>query len=219
MTKPKIQLALSLAAVALCATLPIARPLAAHQYPLSSTAIREAYFLGKDSAAEREEFFARYTHQLPMPKTGPRVAQIRMETPFAVVVERVASKGLASYHAMDAEKEFLGKPAIFRLRVRIDLTSTYPAQSASEAGLHLRREDFWRDFPIRLLQSAKIEPRSVRGQPIYSIASDLGGSVLLGAEVVLEYDAAKIQSAPVTIEVDTPDGQLVRAEFDIGKLR
>jgi len=55
--KPKIQLALSLAAVALCATLPIARPAAAHQYPLSSTAIREAYFLGKDSAAKREEFF------------------------------------------------------------------------------------------------------------------------------------------------------------------
>ena len=217
--KPKIQFALSLAAAALCAALPIARRAAAHEYPLSSTAIREAYFLGKESDAKRDEFFANYTQRSPMPKAGPHVSRIRLETPYAVVVERTASQALANYVAGDAEEEFLGKPAVFRLRVRIDLTSTYPAQSATEAGLRSRHEDFWRDFRIRLRQHAEIAPTNVRGQPIYSIGSELGGSMLLGAEVELEYDASKIQSAPATVEVDTPDGQHVRAEFNLAKLR
>jgi hypothetical protein len=216
---PRIYLVTSLATRALCAALLIATSAAAHQYPLSSTAIRQAYFLGKESAEKRQQFFAKYEKQLPMPQTGPHVSWIRLETPYAVVVERTASQLLGNYVAADAQEEFLGKPAIFRLRVRIDLTSTYPAHTGSSAGVHLLPDDFWQDFQVRLAQSAEIPHASVRGQPIYSLASSEGGSVLLGAELVLEYDAEKISSDIATVEVDTPDGQRVRTTFDLTRLR
>jgi hypothetical protein len=196
-----------------------ALPAPAHEYPLSARAIRDAYFLGKASAGKRAEFLAKYTQQLPMPKTGPHVSRIRLETPYAVVVERT-SQTLSNYFAADAEKEFLGKPAVFRLHVQIDLTSSYAWQiSAGPAGVQLRPDDFWRDFAIRLVQNAALEPRAIRGQPIYSFSGSGGVSVLLGAEVNLEYDAAEIQSAPATVEVDTPDGQHVQTTFDLAKLR
>jgi hypothetical protein len=213
--KPEARLGLFAMVLALIAALPVP----AHEYPLSSRAIRDAYFLGKESASKRAEFFAKYTRQLPMPKTGPHVSMIRLETPYAAVVEHT-SQVLSNYFAADAEKEFLGKPGVFRLHVRIDLTGSYAWHIPSRTGgVRLQPDDFWRDFAIRLVQNAALEPQAIRGQPVYSFAGSDSGSVLLGAEVNLEYDAANIQSAPATVEVDTPDGQHVQATFDLARLR
>jgi hypothetical protein len=200
---------LSAAAVA------IALPVSAYDYPLSSEAVREAYMLGKSDGAKRAEFFAKYTKTFPLPKTGSYVEMIQFKTPFAVVVEHTTQT--PNYHAPDAAQEFEGKPGIFRVHVEIDLTETYSAQvPAASGGLSFRHEDFWRDFKIRLLQGKEIHARSVHGTPLYT-----GGdsSVLSGAVVDLEFDAAKIKSDDATVEVMTPDGQDVKAVFDLGTLR
>jgi hypothetical protein len=210
--KPTIRFALTLIFSALL----IAPLTPAYEYPLSSEAIRDAYFLGKASTNKRAESLAKYTVYLPMPKSGPYVAVVVFETPYVIVTERTA-RALSGYFAQDAEEEFLGKPAICRVRVRIYLTSSYSWQLPSPPGtVRFRPDDFWREFSIRLVQDGQeITAKASSGSPLYSL--DVG--VLTGAEVGLEYDAAKIQSAPATVEVDTPDGQHVQTTFDLTKLR
>ncbi len=198
-------------ALALLLLAPIsAQPALAFEYPLSPEAIREAYFLGKAGSGRQSDFFAKYTQQLPMPDSGPYVAWITFQTPFANIVDRVSHAPM-DYHAQEAEQEFLGKPGVVRVRLEIDLTPTYPAPAAPI------RSGFWRDFKVHLMQRAEIHPRSVRGEPIYNDETLLG---FTGATLRLDYGAKGIDpDAPATVVVDTPDGQHVTATFDLAKLR
>ena len=194
----------------------IALPALAYDYPLSPEAVREAYMLGKSDSSKRDAFFAKYTQHPPLPKTGPYVEMIQLETPFAVVAEHTARK--LNYYAPDAAEEFAGKPAIFRVHVEIDFTGSYGAQLPSETGeIRFRPDDFWRDFKIRLIQGKEIPARTIHGTPLYSDDATISG--LIGARVDLEYDAAKIKSDDATVEVITPDGQDVKADFDLATLR
>jgi hypothetical protein len=196
-----------------------AQPALAYEYPLSTEAIRDAYFLGKAGAAKREAFFAQYTQHLARPKSGPYISLIRIETPFSYVAERTA-RSVPNLLAPDAVQKFYGKPLPLRIRVRIDLTPTYGWQVQSSAGsLVLRSPDFWRDFDIRLIQRKTIPPVAEHGTPDYSFAGDGSSSVLVGADVELEYDPAAVRSAPATVVVDTPDGQQIEAAFDLANLR
>jgi hypothetical protein len=193
----------------------IALPALAYDYPLSDEGVREACMLGKSDSSKRDAFFAKYTQHPPLPKTGAYVEMIQLETPFAVVVEHTAKT--INYYAPDAALEFEGKPAVFRVHVEIDLTESYgPLLPSISKGARLRSGDFWRDFNIRLVQDKEIHARTIHGTPIY-LEGD--GSILKGAEVDLEYDAAKIKSDDATVEVLTPDGQDVKASFDLGALR
>jgi hypothetical protein len=211
----KIRNHLSVLVVLSASVVAIALSALAYDYPLSDEGVREAYMLGKADSAKRAEFFANYTKQYPLPKTGSYVEMIQLETPFAVVVENTTRK--LNYYAPDAAQEYEGKPAVFRVHVEIDLTESYSAQvPVMSGGLGLGREDFWRDFKIRLLQGKEIHPRTVHGTPLYT-GDD--SHILSGAEVDLEYDAAKIKSDDATVEVITPDGQDVKADFDLTTLR
>jgi len=214
-TNQYTRLGMALALAALLAALPVR----AFDYPLSSEAIREAYFLGKADPQKRVEFLAPYTQTPPMPETGPHVASISFETPFVVIVERMAKAPNAT--TGDAEQEFLGKPGMLRMRVEIDLTTSYSwILSASSSGTRLRSGDFWKDFTIRLTQDGKeIAARSVHGVPLYTFASSDTSSQLRGAAVTLTYNAARISSEPADVHVLTPDGQDVTATFDLGRLR
>lgn len=188
------------------------RPAVAYEFPLSSEAIREAYFLGKANPAKRAEFFEKYTHHMAMPKSGPHVAWIAIETPIACVVDRVARMPL-NYHAQEAEQDFLGGPGCFRVRLEVDLAPTYPDPKAVTA----LPTDFWQDFQVYLRQRGEISPRSVHGQPIYNEDTLLG---FTSATTRLDSDVKRIDpAAPATIEVDTPDGQRVRTTFDLARLR
>lgn len=211
-SKARMGMALALA------TLLVALPVFALEYPLSPEAIREAFFLGKKDAQKRATFLAQYTQTLPMPETGPHVAMIQFETPFAVIVKRVSQE--LNMLAPDAQEEFLGKPAACRVFVEIDLTTSYSAQlSSPSGGVRLRSSDFWKDFTFQLMQDdKKIPADSVRGQPFYTGSAQLP-SVLTGAYVTLEYDAEKITSGPIEVKVGTPDGQDISATFDLDTLR
>jgi hypothetical protein len=190
----------------------IVQPALAFDYPLSPEAIREAYFLGKASPEKRSAFFEPYRQNLPVPKTGPNVALIEVETPFACVVDEI-TRAPASYHAPDAEQDYLGKPAEFRVHVEIYFTETYPKPTDTAATLG----DFWQDFQVHMKQKAEVPSRSVHGQPIYSDDTISG---YIGATIDVSYDVDKVDSGePTTIEVDTPDGQQVEANFSFNELR
>lgn len=190
----------------------IANPALAYNYPLSSEAIREAYFLAKASFDKRQAFFEPYRHNLPVPKSGAHVGLIEVETPFACIVDAIAQTPM-TYHSPDAEQDYLGKPGEFRVHVEIYFTATYPKPSDTAATLR----NFWQDFKIHLKQDAEIPSRSVHGKPIYDDNSLLGYD---GATMDVDYDTKKIDpGAFTTIEVDTPDGQQVETTFSLNNLR
>lgn len=201
------------------------QPAPAYEHPLDTHSIREAYFLGNRKDEKATKFLAHYAKQLPLPKKGPHVAEIELLTPYAQVVLR-AYKTPGSYSAQGAEQDYAAHPDLIRVRVRINLTPTYPGyttdSSVGKGAARERSPDFWRDFRIELTQGKTIAPKKVSGTPVYASAfhalPPLAGP-LQGAEVWLEYDTSKIDSAPVRIEVSTPDGQTVEAEFDLKDLR
>jgi hypothetical protein len=79
----------------------------------------------------------------------------------------------------------------------------------------IRPDGFWRDFSIRLTQRKEISPRKLNGV----IFGRRGGSGPLGANVLLEFDAAEVESAPVHVEVVPPEGPRAQTTFDLDKLR
>ncbi len=193
-------------------------PLAAYQQPLSSTDIRNAYFLGSRNDEVTADFLSQYERLLPVPKSGPSISKIEVRTPYAQVVERTI-RALPGYSAQKAREDFLARPSIFIVRVSIALTPSYPDMLSSKSGgARLRSEDFWRDFTVRLVQGEEIVAQKVRGWPTYSSAGE-DSTHLSGAEIELEYEIAKIASSPIQVEVLTPDGQQVEADFDLSKLR
>ncbi len=204
---------------ALSFALALALPAAAYDHPLTSGAIRDAYFLGERKDTRTAEFLAHYVRRFPRPKTGPHVAEVELSTPFAQVV-RQARKVAGTYSAQDAEQQYLSKPEVVRLRVRINLTPTYPAYYSDPSRgqeLQFRGPGFWRDFTVRLVQEGEeIAPESVSGEPIYLPGR---ASSLVGAEVELEFDAEEVASELARVEIVTPDGQHVVARFDLTRLR
>jgi hypothetical protein len=113
-----------------------------------------------------------------------------------------------------------------RVRVRINVTPTYPAfladSSRGKGAVRERSPDFWRDFKVEVTQGRAITPKKLYSRPIYTSAFQaprpLGGA-LQGAEVQLEFGSAQIASEPLRIKVLTPDRQTTETEFDLRDLR
>jgi len=187
-------------------------PAFAYEYPLSSEAIREAYFLAKASPERARAFFAKYKHNMPLPTTGANVSLIGVQTPFACIVDDI-TRGPMNYTAQDAEQDYLGKPGEFRVHVEIYFTATYPRATDTAIALG----EFWRDFKVHLKQSKEVSPRAVHGQPIYSDETISG---YIGATIDVDYDVKEIDPGAITtIEVDTPDEQKVETDFALNNLR
>ncbi len=209
-----------LALIPLLSTLVIVQPALAFRYPLSGTAIREAFLTGNANNDGTTEFFLRYAHSLPAPATGPHVAIISLRTPYEQVVERGAS--VTDYHAQEAEQEFLGKSLSFFVRVEIDFTPTYPTYPAPGTdganSLLQPLPNLERDFKIEVIQDKKISPRSTNTYLVYSDESyNIFGTS--GVVIEQEYDPEKIEPSDITVKVHTPDGPDVETSFDLGQLQ
>jgi hypothetical protein len=202
---------------AVMAALVLMAPVFACENPLSSESIREAYFIGSTRDEKTAELIGRYAHRFPVPPNGPHIAEIQLQTPFAQIVQR--AREVTNYTAQDATQEFLDKPAVLRLVVKIYFTPSYNAILGSKDGKTLvRTDDFWREFKIRLAQGSEIDADVVRGEAIYA-TSGKGMRRLRGAEVEADYTAAKVGSGPTHIEVVSPDGAQVKTTFDLSTLR
>lgn len=81
-----------------------ALPALAYQYPLSSTDIRDAYFLGRSKSDGAASTLAQYVHALPAPESGPNIAQISVDTPFTQVA--AYSSAQMNYDAPTAAQDF-----------------------------------------------------------------------------------------------------------------
>ena len=185
----------------------IAQPALGFDYPLSSSAIREAYFLGSGDPHKRTEFFEKYTRHYPVPKSGQYISSIKFETPFAVIVERVSHE-LSNYFAQDAVREYLGKPAICRIRVEIYFGHPPSGQSTR----------FQTNYTVRLKQHGK--EISAKSQWTENIVSAISAPTVDGINLGSEYDADKIESgSPATVEIATPSGATISETFDLAGLR
>ena len=174
--------------------------------PLSSEAVREAYFLGQRHDEKTARFFEMYRQHFPVPRSGPYVSAIELSTPYVRAVE-LSEQRSVGYSAQQAEREYRDRGNSVRLGVEVRYTATYrPATSGS-----------WKDFEVRLSQAGKtLASRSVRYE---GIRTGRGGNGPTGFLIWLEYDGRGLAPDDASVEVDTPDGQQVVARFDLSKLR
>lgn len=214
------------AAVLAAASL-LLQPVVAYEVPLDSRAVREAYFLGQRNDETRAKFLESYRKRFPLPEKGPHISEVELLTPYAQVVN-FSQQHTVGYSAQQAEEEYKKRGDFIQVRVRIEFTPSYgpiekpPPSRDSRAGpgLPIRRDDFWKDFQIRLSEGGeRIEPLDIYGEPIFIRGSGVGWGGLAGAQVWLYFDTEDVASAEATVEVVGPDGQKVTAKFDLEKLR
>jgi hypothetical protein len=195
-------------------------PVNALQFPLSDTAARSAYFLGQRRDSSTGEFLARYTKHLPPPKTGPYVSDITFFTPFAQMVEYSSHQGI--YSAQQAEID--GRNSFSDVQVSVYV---YYASQNSFPGSMIRppASDIdpatarsWRNYSVRVFDGKEIrQPVLQRGES--QLRCSENGCVSIGTVIHLFLPAELFSSDSATVEVATPDGQSVAAEFDLDALR
>jgi hypothetical protein len=188
----------------------VAQPVAAFDYPLSSESIRQAYFLGSGDPDKRALFFEKYIKRYPVPQSGIYVGLIEFETPYVQVAERIA-QNVSSYHAPDAEQEFLGKPATCRVRVEI-YWGYNNAAAITGRGNHEQL-----DYSVRLKQKDKEIP--LKSKWSQTLVAGYSAPIDVGIEFDSEYEADNVESAPATVEVVGPDGKALTETFDLDGLR
>lgn len=133
--------------VILFAVIAIAVPVfAAFSSPLSTTAIRDAYFIGVRNDSQTKDFLAQYVRQFPQLDSGIYVSQVGIDTPFTQVVQH--SQLALNYHAPDAVEEFEAKPLSLIVNVDVTFTSEYPTTTGDAPQLAQWVPDFWNDFKV-----------------------------------------------------------------------
>lgn len=181
----------------------LALPICAYDYPLTSSAIRDAYFLGRRQAG-LDEFFATYAHSIPTLSVNKEfVTSVRLETPFLQVVDQVSRR--LNYSAQDATRDFYDKPAVFRMYLDICYMLDAPLPKA---------------IKITVLQNDKeIQPDTDERTAFFPATDPYTYMPNVGEKVKLEFDPRKFDSSTLTIRIDTPDDQHAKTEFDLQTLR
>ena len=197
----------------------IALPALAYQYPLSESDIRNAYLLGYAKDLNTTNFFAQYIREFPAPDSGPHVATITLKTPYAQVAE--LGQSAVNSDVQGAEEQLANKKFSLLVRVEVDETATYPAPATPNAAIpDSLVPDFQNDFKIQLVQDdKKIDPQSTR---VYLLTSEgvSRASQVSGAIIELRYDPDSVSPDDgVTVKVQTPDDQHLKAAYDLSQLR
>ncbi len=177
----------------------------AYDHPLTDEAVRDAYFLGQD-LDRSNDFLARYTQALPVPDSGPQVAEIELLTPYAQVVQ-VSHEHPMGYSAQQAAADDKKRGDSIQVRVKILFTPTYTGA-----------DDFWRGVSVGLVQKKHMAATAVSAQLLYASDSDGDYSWVIGANVFVQFSVSGVESDSVDVEVIPPGGAGVRATFDLGRL-
>jgi hypothetical protein len=198
----------------------------ARTFRLQSEAIREAYFLGQSQDGHAlAKFFDKYVHDFPCPDSGPCVASIELETPYMQVVETTRTH-VNNYSALDAEKDYAARPPTVTLNVQVTFapnystpTTIYTADGDAAAG---SGDTYFYGFQFHVTQRGKaLHPKKVSEQ--YSDIGDAGGTGCEGCvnenRVFLEFDPTQIHSGLLDIDITSPEGKTVSAEYDLDQLK
>ncbi len=174
-----------------------------YDYPLTPSAIREAYFLGKRNAGAGSTFLPQYSQSVPNLAVATYVSRVRIETPFFNVAQH--SSEALNYSAQDAAKDFYGKTVTLRMYLEICYQIGAPLPSAVKIRVFQRKKEI---PPLSDERTAFFPPSDVYGRPQN-----------LGEKVMLEFDPSKFDSSTLTVQVDTPEGQRAQIEFEMETLR
>ncbi|HUJ30524.1 MAG TPA: hypothetical protein VLY23_04545 [Candidatus Acidoferrum sp.] len=189
--------------------LALALPALAYEYPLSSYAIRQAYFLGAGPHSKEPEFYANYEHVLPMPRKTLPGSLVGIKTPYLQVAEY--SRDTPNYNAQDAIKDFFGKPATFRAFIDVYFKPGSTPADPSDPLDGVR---------VKLIQNGKeIATESAEGWPLAFVRDENTRQESAGEHIEIACKAEKIDGSTLKIEVDTPDGEHAETEFDLARLR
>ena len=203
----------------------------AYDKQLDSRAIQEAYILGQRNDKSTGDFLANYLTGITEPQSDVHVAQIELLTPFAQIVDISRQKSADGYTEDQAIQDYKAHGNSVKVNVALLLPSAYPktAESkevstpASATGPEksaMRPENFWQNFQFSLKQNGNTIPsRGISNQPIHSTATNTAPAVLTGENVWLEYDVKDVASELTDVEVVTPQGKMIKATFDLKKLR
>ncbi len=171
--------------LALSMSLLNARGACGYDFPLSESAIRDAYFLGTRGPSQGSIFLGQYSHAVNQLKVGACTSAISLETPFAHVALH-ANKAV-NYSAQDALKEFLGKPAVFRAHLEICYLAGAPENA----------------IKITVQQNKKTIQRTSENRSAYFPPSDESTQVSNNGERIdLEFPADRIDLSELTIRID-----------------
>ncbi len=193
-----------------------------YTYPLSSTDIRDAYFIGRRNDEITARFLTSYTRHFEKPSSGAYISDVGIDTPFSQIV--IHASRTANYDAPTAVQDFQDKPMKFYAHVTIFATDSYKIEQTNPTNsLYPSYRSFWQGFTIKMVQGENhvIQPLSEDGQSLYppTPADSVGFLSPIGARVDLVYPAKKIDSDVTTISVDSPDGQHIETTFDLASLR
>jgi hypothetical protein len=181
----------------------------AFNYPLQAEHVREAYFLGRTTNNEKLiDFFKQYVHEFPFPARGPYfsyVESVEFRTPYEQVVLR-SRQNLNQYSSLEADKDYRAHPNLIVVRVLISYMINYvgPIQPTSS-------------FKVRVSQADLIEPKKLTTESICSVSWHTDCGVTRFA-ILLSFSAEQFASGIADVNVETPDGQILRTEFDLDKL-
>ena len=200
----------------------------AYELPLSPTALHEAWTLGQRNDQATAEFLSPCSKQITeAPQQVPHVAEIEVLTPFAQVVDE-SRRHLSGYSEQQAAQQYRQRGDLVTVRIRLMLPGAYPEAernpqappASTEQTAKLRPENFWQSFQFTVKQHGKVlEPRSIHNKPVYSSATKASSSTLDGQTVWLEYDAKRVASDEIVVQVTTPDAKTVEVPFDLKTLR
>lgn len=203
----------------LASWLSAAAPAEAFLYPLSPEEVREAYFLGRTTQDEEVvKFIEPYLHRLPYPQKGPYVESVEFRTPYEQIVLKTR-QNLSNYSSQDAE-HYSQHPELVVIRVLIFLTFTYQGPDVKSPADTVRLwtyQDLLKDFAFRVEQQRDIRPKKIVAGPACPFPNQC--EPFDGFEVLLQFEADQFTSEKLTVQVTTSNGQDVRSEFDLAKLK
>jgi hypothetical protein len=215
-------------ATVLCVLSPAGR---AYDNQLDSRAIHEAYILGQRNDKSTGDFLAPYLTQITEPQNDVHIAQIELLTPYAQIVDESRRKASDGYTEEQAIQDYKAHGNTVKVNVTMMLPAAYPKTAESKEAptpapatgsekSAMRPENFWQNFQFNLKQNGKTIPsRGISNQPIHSTATNNAPAVLDGENVWLEFDVKDVASDLTTVEVTTPQGKVIKANFDLKKLR
>lgn len=181
---------------------------AADGWELSSSDVRNAYFLGQRRGDQQlHQFLAAYEQRLSAAPGGFHVSSVAVSTPYHQVVER--SRQALSYSSQQAQRDY----QMHRDHIRVTATIYLPLGRVYTFG----QDRIWNGFDLRLVQNGRpISPHQLHREPVYSLGGD---SALTGFLLRAEFSTQQVARGPVTVEVITHEKNTVTAQFDLARLK
>jgi len=182
---------------------------AAEGWELTSSDVRNAYFLGQRRGDQQlHGFLASYEKRLSAEFRGFQVWSVAVSTPYHQVVER--SRRFPNYSSQQAQRDYESD------RDRIVFTATVYLPNGGRV-YNFGGHRIWDDFDLRLVQNGRtIAPHQLQREPVYSFGEDgaLTGFLLRG-----EFSTQQVARGAVTVEIITDTKDVVPAQFDLGRLK